>query len=166
MVLAQTWMETTRNSWSTWAMSTTAFPDDNACSLRYGAIAFNLPRPGVSLALEDVETWIRGTWTDLRTASHGAMPHCGVPGRFGGNLEFTSYGGWSEVRSGALGLSQEGGEGWGVNLYGSNTGATNLGKVELTTVSGWVTRARSPWRTIEQWPRAVTGYSTRLNAMW
>jgi hypothetical protein len=30
-------------------------------SLGYGAIAFNWPRPGVSLAPEDVETWIRET---------------------------------------------------------------------------------------------------------
>jgi hypothetical protein len=40
---------------------------------------------------------------DLRLAGHDAMPHDGVPVRFGGNLEFSSYGGRFEARSGALG---------------------------------------------------------------
>jgi hypothetical protein len=52
-------------------------------SLGYGAVVFNWPRPGVSLALEEVETWIRGKWMDLRTAGHSAMPHNGVPADLG-----------------------------------------------------------------------------------
>jgi hypothetical protein len=36
-------------------------------------VAFNWSRPGVSLAPKDVETWIRETWTDLRTAGHGGV---------------------------------------------------------------------------------------------
>jgi hypothetical protein len=39
----------------------------------YAAIAFNWPRLGVSLAPEDVETWITETWTNLRTAGHSGV---------------------------------------------------------------------------------------------
>jgi hypothetical protein len=48
------------------------------CSLSYGAITFNWPRPGVSLAPEDVETWIKGTLTDLRMVGHGEVSQGGV----------------------------------------------------------------------------------------
>jgi hypothetical protein len=53
-------------------------------SLRYGAVAFNCPRPRASLASEEVETWVRGTRMDLRSAGHGEVSHDNEADRIGG----------------------------------------------------------------------------------
>jgi hypothetical protein len=95
-VLAQTWMETTRNGRSTWAMSTAAFP-----RLRCGS---------VQLAEARSFTSTRGCRNmdqrDVNEPKNG-WPRCDASrwrsDRFGGNPEFASYGGWFEARSGALG---------------------------------------------------------------
>jgi hypothetical protein len=75
MVLAQIWTGATRNGRSTWAMSTAVFLGDNASSLSYGTVAFNWPRLGASLVVRNAKTWVQKAWTDLGTASNGAMPH-------------------------------------------------------------------------------------------
>jgi hypothetical protein len=102
-VLVQTWTKATRNGRSTWTMSTVAFPGDNATfpKLRCGS---------VQLAETRSFTSTRGCRNmdqrDVNGLENG-WPWWGVSwrrsGRFGGNPEFTSYGGWSGVRSGALG---------------------------------------------------------------
>jgi hypothetical protein len=83
-------------------MSVAAFLGDNARSLSYGVVAFNRPRPEALLAPEDVETWIRETWTGLRMASHGGFSHGGGSDLIWGNPVAGGYGARERLTKGGM----------------------------------------------------------------
>jgi hypothetical protein len=67
-------------------------------------VEFNRAERWASPHVMEPKTPTSSTAVTSESSSHGEMSRGGASNRFGGNPKFTSYGWWSGVRGGALGL--------------------------------------------------------------